>query len=128
MTGIAAMPEKTMTMIDSALSIARRAVNGWACYASRNVEHAEIRRLHGEISDFAAPPQTVEPPAPAWQPIEAWEPKEFETVLGFAVDEIRTTHWDSLESAWMKDRAYQDAKQKWNPTHIMPLPSAPERR
>lgn len=39
---------------DRALSLARQAVNAWACYAKRDVEHAEIARLHQAISELGA--------------------------------------------------------------------------
>ena len=36
--------------VSTLVSIARRAVNGWACYAKRKLEHDDIARLHQEIS------------------------------------------------------------------------------
>jgi hypothetical protein len=38
---------------ERALSLARRATNGWACYAKRDIEHREIADLHREISEVA---------------------------------------------------------------------------
>jgi hypothetical protein len=35
---------------DAALSAAKHATNGWACYARTKKEHAEIARLHGVIA------------------------------------------------------------------------------
>jgi hypothetical protein len=35
--------------IRQALSLARQAANGWACYAKRKIELDEIARLHNEI-------------------------------------------------------------------------------
>jgi len=32
-----------------ALRLAKEATNGWACYAKRKAEHAEIARLHRAI-------------------------------------------------------------------------------
>ena len=37
-----------------ALSLAKQATNGWACYATRKIEHDEIARLHGAIDELAA--------------------------------------------------------------------------
>ena len=31
---------------DALLKLAREATNGWACHAKRNIEHAEIARIH----------------------------------------------------------------------------------
>ena len=33
------------------LRLAKRAVNGWACYARRKLEHDEIARLHAAIRE-----------------------------------------------------------------------------
>jgi hypothetical protein len=40
--------------LTEALALARRATNGWACYAKREIEHREIASLHQEISKLAA--------------------------------------------------------------------------
>jgi hypothetical protein len=32
-------------------SLAKRAVNGWACYAKRKLEHEEIAQLHRAIDE-----------------------------------------------------------------------------
>lgn len=46
--------EQRAATLAPALSIARRAVNGWACYAKRDIEHNEITALHREISELGA--------------------------------------------------------------------------
>lgn len=67
-----------------------------------------------------------------WQPIEtADKGRSFETVLGCHIGEhgdceIRTTHWDHLEGAWMKDRSYEPfSASRWAPQFWMPLPDPP---
>ncbi len=40
--------------LTEALTLARRATNGWACYAKREIEHREITSLHQEISKLEA--------------------------------------------------------------------------
>lgn len=40
---------------DGLRTLAKEATNGWACYASRKIEHDEIARLHREI-DALTPP------------------------------------------------------------------------
>lgn len=37
---------------ERAIRLAKEAVNGWACYAKKNVEHDEIARLHSEIANI----------------------------------------------------------------------------
>lgn len=39
---------------DDALRLAKQAVNGWACYARRKLEHDEIARLHAAIDELRA--------------------------------------------------------------------------
>jgi hypothetical protein len=35
--------------LQEALSLAKQATNGWACYATREIEHKGISRLHAAI-------------------------------------------------------------------------------
>lgn len=46
--------------IATLVSIAKRAVNGWACYAKRQIEHEEIARLHREIDALREPAVSAE--------------------------------------------------------------------
>lgn len=45
--------EQRAATLAPALSLARRAVNSWACYAKRDIEHREIAALHREIDEMA---------------------------------------------------------------------------
>ena len=39
--------------LSQVLTLARFAVNGWACYATRTIEHNEIHRLHQQLDEIA---------------------------------------------------------------------------
>jgi hypothetical protein len=41
--------DKVTAQRDQLLRLAKEATNGWACYATRKIEHDEIARLHREI-------------------------------------------------------------------------------
>lgn len=43
---VGSVPREAPPAVEQALSLARQAVNGWACYAKRQVEHDDIARLH----------------------------------------------------------------------------------
>lgn len=51
-----------------AQSIAKRAINGWACYAKRKIEHDEIARLHREADALPQPTNT----RAALTPLDDW--------------------------------------------------------
>ena len=56
---VAALTEERDTLrqqIEEALTLARQAVNGWACHARRDIEHNEIARLHKRIDVLAEAP------------------------------------------------------------------------
>jgi len=70
-----------------------------------------------------------EPPQAQWQPIETAPKDEYRSVLGCDIGsgpndwEIRTTHFDA--GGWVKDTPYAMSTHYWEPTHWMPLPTAP---
>lgn len=46
--------------LKAGLRLAKEATNGWACYAKRQVEHAEIARLHRDIDRLLVEAERVE--------------------------------------------------------------------
>lgn len=42
--------EDAQELMNRALSLAKEATNGWACYAKRDVEHENIANLHQRIA------------------------------------------------------------------------------
>jgi hypothetical protein len=96
---------------------------GCSCRSRAERDCIELVELHAENARLRAEG------AHGWQAISTAPKHDYESVLGCLVREgdfeIRTTHWDPHEAAWMKDKAYRDTKDRWNPTHWMPLPDPP---
>jgi len=56
---VTAERDKTVAVLtherDEARTLARQAVNGWACYAKRNAEHDEIAEIHAALDAPSRP-------------------------------------------------------------------------
>ena len=49
---VAAPPDDTLARV---VEIARQAINGWACFAKRKIEHDGIARLHRQLDEALRP-------------------------------------------------------------------------